>query len=127
MSSPLVGHEEQYDMKQISMRVPALLAGWLFIMPVESLSAAEPQLAPGMQEKNAASTVWSGPFHEYSRELGKVWVNDRVFLWTVQSKVIGTATKLGLVTAIKRDEEVTVLFEDAGNEGIPQVIEIRRH
>jgi hypothetical protein len=126
MSSPLVGNEEQHDMKRISMRVSTLLAGWLFIMPVESLLAVEPQLDRDMEEESADSRVWSGPFHKYSKETGKVWINDRVFLYTVQSKVIGTATKLGLLSDIDMDEIVTVLFE-AGDKGIPYVLEIRRH
>jgi hypothetical protein len=128
MSSPLIGNEEQHDMKQIStsMIVSTLLTGWLFIMPVESLLAAEPQLDGGMAEESADSTVWSGPFDGYSEESGRVWVNDMVFLYTDQSKVIGTANKLGLLSDIDLGETVSVLFEDTGDGGIPHVLEIRR-
>jgi hypothetical protein len=124
----MIATKEQYDMKQFSnsMVVSTLLTGWLFIMPVESLLAAEPQSDQGMAEESDDSTVWSGPFDGYDEKSRRVWVNDMVFQYTDQSKVVGTANKLGLLSDIDMGETVSVLFVYTGDGGIPHVLEIRR-
>lgn len=115
-------------MKQNSlyMVTMTLLAGWLFMMPIEESLAADPQQGLDSSESESASNIRRGSFDGYNKKTGRVWVDDMVFRYTDQTKVIGTANKLGLISDIKLGETVSLVFEEGGSRP-PFALEIRRH
>ncbi len=104
----------------------SLLAGWLLMMPIEESLAADAQQGLGSVESEAAPNVRRGSFDGYDKKIGRVWVDDMAFRYSDQTKVIGTASKLGLISDIKQGETVSVMFEGAGDTQPPFALEIRR-
>lgn len=119
-------------MKRISTPTTALavLAGWLFMMPLGVSLAADTAMPRGGDQgaagEAAASNLRSGSFDGYDSKAGLVWVNDKVFELSDGLKVIGTAKKAGVLSDIRQGEPVTILYGEAGRKGIPVAIEIRR-
>ncbi len=69
----------------------------------------------------------TGRFFGHDQATGEVWINDFVYILSADYRVIGSSTKLGLLSAIKYQE--TVAFETAPNPkqpSIPYIVEIRR-
>lgn len=69
----------------------------------------------------------TGKFFGYEQKTGKIWINDFVYIVSPDCKILGSSTKLGMISAIKYQE--TVAFKTASNPkhpSIPYIIEIRR-
>ncbi len=69
----------------------------------------------------------TGRFFGHDQATGKVWINDFVYILSADYRVVGSSTKLGLLSAIKYQE--TVAFKTAPNPkqpSIPYIVEIRR-
>ncbi len=69
----------------------------------------------------------SGAFSGFDQGHGVVWINDYLYWLHPEFKVIGNATKLGLLSAIKRGE--TVEFAAISDPEDPRktlILEIRR-
>ncbi len=69
----------------------------------------------------------AGKFFGYDQKTREIWVNDFVYMLSADYSVIGSSTKLGLLSAIKHQEVVE--FETAPNPkypSIPYIVEIRR-
>ncbi len=80
-----------------------------------------------LQNTEITQRASTGKFFGYDQETRKIWINDFVYLLSVDYRVIGTSTKLGLLSAIKYQEVVT--FKTAPNPqrpSVPYIIEIRR-
>ena len=116
-------------MKQISTSMVALtmLAAWLFVMPVGELAAAGLQSGPAPTEGEVSMMLWSGPFGGYDKDAGRIWINDRVFRYNDQLKVMGTGSKVGLLSEIKGGEKVDILAERGDGSKIPLAVVIRRY
>jgi len=69
----------------------------------------------------------AGEFFGYDQKTRKIWIDDYLYVLRMDYRVIGTPTKLGLLSAIKYQE--IVQFKTAPNPkkpSIPYVIEIQR-
>ena len=83
--------------------------------------------APATEEQAQRSLVEAtGSFDGYSKQSNCVWVSDTVFQIVGSLKVVGTSTKVGLLSDIKEGETVTILYEKNGANQIPTAVEIRR-
>ena len=75
----------------------------------------------------ATQKISVGEFFGYSQKTRKIWLNDYLYILRADCRVVGTSTKLGMLSAIKHQEKVE--FKTAPNPkqpSIPYVIEIRR-
>ncbi len=72
-------------------------------------------------------TSLTGRFSRYDAATGRIWIDDFVYQLSSDHRVIGSSTKLGLLSAIQYLE--TVEFKTAPNPkqpSIPYIVEIRR-
>jgi len=88
-----------------------------------SARSASQQLA----DIHATQKSSTGEFFGYDQKTRKIWIDDYLYILSADYRVVGTSTKLGLLSAIKYQEKVE--FKTAPNPkqpSIPYVIEIRR-
>jgi len=88
-------------------------------------SIAQPQNTSIISEPNQKPST--GKFFGYDQATRKIWIDDFVYLLSTGYKVIGSSTKLGLLSAIKYQE--VVAFKTAPNPtrpSVPYIVEIRR-
>lgn len=117
-------------MKRKLKSIMALLlhSGWLFFMPAGILLAMDAASQSAGQEvvrEEQALSQESGSFNGYSKKSNRLWVNDRVYLYKENLKVIGTSKKIGLLSDIRLGEPVVINFLTR-SEQIPLVFEIKR-
>jgi hypothetical protein len=104
--------------------VRCFLAGLLLALFVTfHVSAADPVQKAVAQD---AGQVLAGEFDGYDKKEKLIWVGEDVFHYDSGLKVVGTATKLGLLSEIKIGEKVRVLAKGRGQGKIPMAIEIHR-
>ncbi len=106
----------------------ASLAAMLFIAATQphagDASVESTYRAEAGEPLKRAST---GPFFGHDQATGKIWINDFAYQLHADYRVIGSSTKLGLLSAIRYGEMVT--FETAPNPkqpSTPYVIKIHR-
>jgi len=78
-------------------------------------------------ESTTAPRSLTGKFFGYDQKTREVWINDFVYILRADCRVVGSSTKLGLLSAIKHQEVVE--FKTAPNPkqpSIPYIAEIRR-
>ena len=79
------------------------------------------------KERARESAGQKGPFNGYDPKAKEVWIDDMVYRMHTGLRVVGTPTKLGLLSEIKNGEIVRYSYIPA-NDGssIPLLTEIRR-
>jgi hypothetical protein len=78
------------------------------------------------EEAQNAGHKFVGKFGGYDEKEKLLWVDEDVLYYGFGVKVVGTATKLGLLSEIKLGEKVTAVVKSRGKKKIPMVIEIHR-
>ena len=71
--------------------------------------------------------ISSGVFYGYDEATRKIWINDYVYKLSTDYRVLGSPTKLGLLSAIQDKEIVEFkIAPNAERPSIPLIVEIRR-
>ncbi len=118
------------------MKFKHILAFWFLVAGVGSSSASaagqlvgqgEPVVSPEVQDQTTDDDYRTGPFHGFDQRHGAVWINDRLYWMHPEFKVIGNATKMGVVSAIRPGEFVDfVTLPDPADGRRTLILEIRR-
>ena len=83
--------------------------------------------ADGVQTQATDDVYRTGAFHRFDQDHGAVWINDRLYWLHPEFRVIGNATKLGLLSAIRPDEFVQfATVPDPLDARRTLIVEIRR-
>ncbi|MCU7844148.1 MAG: hypothetical protein KZQ93_09950 [Candidatus Thiodiazotropha sp. (ex Monitilora ramsayi)] len=67
-----------------------------------------------------------GPFDGYDKDKALIWVDDKLYQIEGNLKVVGTPSKIGLLSNIQQGETVKIIIEDRGPMKLPVVIELHR-
>ncbi len=103
-------------------------AGWSSAFAAGQPDApGDPVVSPGVQDQTTDDDYRTGPFHGFDQAHGAVWINDRLYWMHPEFQVIGTPTKLGLLSAIKPGESVEfITLPDPADGRRTLILEIRR-
>ena len=100
------------------------LAVTMLALPLIGVAATSNRNAGAAVQKTGEI---SGPFDGLNMKTSHIWINDRVYELARSVKVVGTSTKLGVITDIKKGERIDadVIYGEAGQ--MPSVIKIYRY
>lgn len=117
-------HKQKYYMNTVLYRV--LMVGVLLIS-FQVSSEEFDSLGDGVL-LNVESESVTGQFDGMNMKTNQIWVDDMVYLLSRPVNVVGTPTKLGLLSDIKQGEAVTLKLKyNNKTPSQPYVIKIERH
>lgn len=99
----------------------ALMSGAALMLPVGGTAAP---LSMDVTEGGENTVI--GQFDGLNLKDKRIWVDDTVYLLDSGVKVVGTSTKLGLITDIKQGEQVRIIVRPGESGTIPYVTQIYR-